>query len=145
MDFIKEWTFSICLTLIVSVIFSMLSPKGSMGKYFKIILSVFIFISFVYPLKNGDININLPEFDTSYLEDENERAYVDLITQSIENTLVDGGYELCSVQSSIDMNSNEIIINKVLIQIPDSYNDADVKSYVYDSLGIVAEVHYVGE
>lgn len=145
MDFIKEWTFNICITLIISVIFSMLSPKGSMGKFFKITLAIFIFLSFIYPFKSTDINLAFPEFNIEEFENGQESAYSNLICASIENQLETGGYASCKAKVSINYSEDEIKINRVSVQIPDTYSDIDVKNYIYDELGIVAEVHYLGE
>lgn len=145
MDFIKEWTFNICITLLISVIFSILSPKGSMGKFFKITLAIFIFLSFIYPFKSADINLIFPEFNIEAFENEQENTYGDLICANIENQLEAGGYSSCKADVSINYSQNEIKINRVSVQIPDTYSDIDVKNYIYDELGIVAEVRYLGE
>ena len=36
MDVVKQWTLNICLTLIGAVILSLVSPRGSMGRFYKI-------------------------------------------------------------------------------------------------------------
>ena len=35
MDVVKQWTLNICLTLIGAVILSLVSPRGSMGRFYK--------------------------------------------------------------------------------------------------------------
>ncbi len=90
MDYIKSWTFCICITLIVSVVFSILSPKGTMGKFYKVIISVFIFISFLYPLTDFDfdgfkIDFN---FNTEY-ENLVESSAKQEIQYSVEKVLTD--------------------------------------------------------
>lgn len=145
MDFLKEWTFNVCITLIISVVFSILSPKGSMGKFFKITLAIFIFLSFVYPLKSADIDFVFPEFNIEEFEDEQENTYSNLICSNIEKSLENGGYPSCRANVSIEYSDEEISIKKVLVQIPDVYSDIEIKNFIYDELGIVAEVHYLGE
>ena len=69
MDFLKNWIFSVCLTLILAVIFSVMTPKGSLGKFYKMIISMFIFVSFLYPVSNAkasDFKIDLPMFNNHY-------------------------------------------------------------------------------
>lgn len=75
MDFLKEWTYTICITLIISVIFSILTPKGNMGRFFKIILATFIFLSFIYPFKSAQIDFTLPEFNISDAQSEQSQTY----------------------------------------------------------------------
>lgn len=40
MDVVKQWTLNICLTLIGAVILSLVSPRGSMGRFYKTVLSL---------------------------------------------------------------------------------------------------------
>lgn len=145
MDFIKEWTFTICITLIISVVFSLLTPKGNMGRFFKIILATFIFLSFIYPLKSEQIDITFPEFDTSEIEAAERETYESAVAAQIEAILEEGGYTSCSVKNNISLKENELYINSIKISIPSSYDKQEVKNYLFDSTGIIAEVYYVGE
>ncbi|MDE6470001.1 MAG: hypothetical protein K2L19_03145 [Eubacterium sp.] len=145
MDFIKEWTFTICITLIISVVFSLLTPKGNMGRFFKIILATFIFLSFIYPLKSDKIDITFPEFNTGEIEAAEREAYESAAEIQIEKILEEGGYTSCSVKNNISLKENEIYINSIKISIPSSYDKQEVKNYLFDSAGIIAEVYYVGE
>lgn len=145
MDFIKEWTYTICITLIVSVIFSVLSPKGNIGKFYKIILSMFIFFSFIIPFANENINISLPEMDNVISEQMQEDSYSAIIKNNVLTSLENGGYSGCVIDAGIRLNDSEISINRLKVYIPDSYDKDIVSNYLYDNLGIVAEVYYIGE
>lgn len=145
MEFIKEWTYTICITLVVSVIFSLLTPKGNMGRFFKIILAAFIFLSFIYPLKNSQIDIEFPQFETGEFENAQSEAYKNTVTAQIADTLEKGGYNSCTVKCDISMKENEICINSVQISIPNLYSIEEIKNYLSESMGIIAEVYYVGE
>lgn len=71
MNLIKEWTFCICSTVIVSVIFSLLAPKGSSGRFYKSVISLFIFISFLFPFTQiGDKKLDF-NLDNINIEAEN--------------------------------------------------------------------------
>ncbi len=145
MEFLKEWTYTICITLVISVVFSILTPKGNMGKFFKIILAAFIFLSFIYPLKSSEIDLSFPEFNISEIEDSQSDAYKNTIDTQVNQTLEKGGYSSCVIKSDIDFKDNEIYIKSITVSIPSDYNKEEVKSYLFDSLGILAEVYYVGE
>lgn len=43
MDFIKSWTFSVCATLLLASVLSLVSPRGGMGRFYKIVISLFVF------------------------------------------------------------------------------------------------------
>lgn len=145
MDFIKEWTLTICITLIISIIFSMITPKGNMGKFFKIILSTFIFLSFIYPLKNNDLDFSFPNFNIESFENQEQESYENLIETQINESLVSAGYNSCIIDAKVEYSNNEINIKKLRISVPDEYNTDDVKNYLFENLGLVAEVYRLGE
>ena len=146
MDYIKSWTFCICITLIVSVVFSILSPKGTMGKFYKVIISVFIFISFLYPLTDFDfdgfkIDFN---FNTEY-ENLVESSAKQEIQYSVEKVLTDNKIYNSSISAEVEQNGDEILINRILVSVTDDYNVEEVKALHLENLGVVAEVKRIGE
>ena len=143
MDFIKQWTLTVSTTLIISIIFSLLTPKGNMGRFYKIILSVFIFISFVYPLTENNFSISPPEFDDTIIVDEQQKSYENIVENTIKNKLNSAGYKNSSVSADISYEDNLITVNKVLIQ--DNYDINEVKSYIKKEMGYNPEVYYLGE
>ncbi len=145
MEFLKEWTLTICITLVISVIFSVLTPKGNMGKFFKIILATFIFLSFIYPFKSDEIDFSFPEFSAEELAQEQKDTYEKTVTAQTLQALESQGYKSCSVKSRISLKDNEILIKSLTITAPDSYNKDEIKKYIFDTLGINAEVYYLGE
>ena len=145
MDFLKEWTYTICITLVISVLFSILTPKGNMGRFFKIILAAFIFLSFIYPLKSSEIDLSFPEFNISDIADSQSAAYKNTIDTQINQTLEEGGYTSCVIKSDIYFRNDEINIKSVTVSIPNGFDKDEVRSYLFDSLGILAEVYYIGE
>ncbi len=84
MDFIKQWTLTISATLIISIVFSLLTPKGNMGRFFKVVLAMFIFVSFIYPIKNADFDFSLPAFDETEFEDS-QRTSGNNLTWTVVN------------------------------------------------------------
>ncbi|MCM1285650.1 MAG: stage III sporulation protein AF [Acetobacter sp.] len=148
MDFIKQWTLNVCMTLITAVIFSVLSPKGNMGKYFKIIISLFITLSFILPFTNQKIDFDF-SLSGIYSELKEQEQYNDTYSSLIENKvksfLKENDYNSCIVECDVNYSNEEITIEEIIIKIPDEYNDAEVKSLVYEKLGFSAKVNYIGE
>lgn len=146
MDFIKNWIFSVCLTLILAVIFSIMTPKGSMGKFYKMIISIFIFISFLYPLTDtraSDFKIDIPSLNNTYsssLEDA-QRNNAEIM---IENKLSERGIN-ADASLEISLNNDELEIKSLTVYIPDSISKNEVREYLLSELGMVAEVKYIGE
>lgn len=145
MDFVKQWTLTVSTTLIISIIFSLLTPKGNMGRFYKIILSVFIFISFVYPLKENNFNISLPEFDDTIIVDEQQKSYENIVENTIKNKLNSAGYKNSSVSADISYEDNLITVNSLKVLIQDNYDINEVKSYIKKETGYNPEVYYLGE
>ncbi len=146
MDYIKSWTFCICITLIVSVIFSILKPKGTMGKFYKVIISVFIFISFLYPLTEfnpADFRINFN------LESEYENLIENTAKAEIENlvkdVLIKNEIYNSSVSAQVQQSGDEMIINRLLVSVTDDYSVEEVKDLIFKNLGMVADVKRIGE
>lgn len=145
MEFIKEWTLNISITLIVSTALSLIAPKNGTGKLFKITLSVFILISFLQPFVNNNVNISFPEFENAYIDEEKAVTYEEVTNAQVKSTLVQGGFDQCTVDCKLSIYGDEIYINKLMISIPDIYNKKEVENYIYDNMGLLAEVYYVGE
>ncbi len=146
MDYIKSWTFCICITLVVSVVFSILSPKGTMGRFYKVIISVFIFISFLYPLTDfsfDDFKIDF-NFNTEY-ENLVENSAKQEIEYSVGKVLTDNEIYNSSISAEVEQNGDEILINRILVSVTDDYNVEDVKALLLENLGVVAEVKRIGE
>lgn len=146
MDYIKSWTFCICITLIVSVIFSILSPKGTMGKFYKVIISVFIFISFLYPLTDFSFDEFKIDFNfNSEYENLVENSAKQEIEYSVGKVLTDNEIYNSSISAEVEQNGDEILINRILVSVTDNYNVEDVKTLLFENLGVVAEVKRIGE
>ncbi len=145
MDFVKEWTFGICITLIVCVVISLLLPSGVTGKYGRAILSLFIFVSFLIPFTDGDISFAFPDMQISDVEEQQEDTYSSLISAKVKSSLENAGYDGVNVDCSVTLVDEEITINSLTVSIPDEYSKDEVKSLIYDSLGLAAEVYYIGE
>ena len=146
MDFIKSWTFCICITLMLSVVFSVLTPKGSMGRFYKIIISMFIFISFLFPLTEFDISDFKFDFDfDSEYSEVLENAAQKQIESSVGSALSESGFKNCAVSARVKEDNGEITVESLLISVPDGYSTKEVKDLLFDKLGVVAEVKRIGD
>lgn len=146
MNFIKNWMFSVCLTLILAVIFSVMTPKGSMGKFYKTIISMFIFFSFLYPLSDAkavDFKIDIPLLNNAYSTslEESGKNNAEIL---IENKLRKLGIN-ADASAEVSLNNNELEIKSLTVYIPDSSSKIEVQGYLLSELGMAAEVKYIGE
>lgn len=147
MSLLKDWTACICVTLVVAVIFSLLMPKGKMSSFYKMIISLFVFLSFIYPLKNTSFDLKpiQSSFDYQQVESSNEKMLNTMIETQISTLLLDNKIENSSVIANVIQNENEIEIKSVSIAISENYDIEEVKSIVFENLGINAEVHKLGD
>lgn len=145
MDFIKNWVFCICITIIVSVIFSLVSPKGSMGRFYKIIISLFIFISFIFPFADFDIDEFKVDFnlESEYKNTAESTAEIE-VEQLVKNELEKNGIRNASVLCNVTLQNDEFYIDYVKIYVSKDYNCDEVKDIIYNTLGIISEVECSG-
>ncbi len=148
MDFLKQWTFCVCLTLIISVIFSLLTPKGKMGNFYKIIISLFIFISFLYPLR--DFQFRDIDFSQVLLESDvkenSEKSAQTMINNQVKNTLKKNSIEGANVKSRVKIDDDNLItIESVEVAVADEYDLDLVENIIFDSLSINAKVIHIGQ
>ena len=148
MNLIKEWTFCICSTVIVSVIFSLLAPKGGSGRFYKSVISLFIFISFLFPFTQiGDKKLDF-NLDNINIETENNTNSIaegvvksEIITLLESSSVYSAGVN-CS--SSVNAN-NEIVLNSVTVSVADEYDCDTVRQLIYDELSLNVRVIHIGE
>lgn len=133
---------------VFSVRFSLLLPKGSQGKVGKIVITVFIMISFILPFErpNG-FNFDIDEYESiSNVEiDSKEETYSDLIKSNIEKALADADYKNSKVKVTVKLKDDELYIQSADIYILDDYDSKEVKDFLFEKLGINAKVYYIGE
>lgn len=153
MEFIKTWTLSICITVLLATVFSLLVPKSSMGKTMKIIIAVFIFVSFILPVARFDLsNINnkssVKSQSSDTLQDYSE-INVELAKKSLKktilNTLEENEIYNAQVNITATMKDNEITVEKISVSVPSEYNAETVSKIIEEKLGINAEIILNGE
>lgn len=147
MDFLKQWTICVCITLIVAIILSLLTPNSSMGRFYKMLISIFIFLSFVYPFAEFDFSSLNYDFETSYDELENslnETTQI-MIKNSVLTVLKDNNIIGSTVDIDTYVADDLVCVNKILITVPDEYNKQTVENIVFENLSLNAEVVHIGE
>lgn len=142
MDFVRQWTVFVCITVLICVVFSFLTPNSNMGKFYRMIISVFIFLSFLYPFTKADISfkpVQIKEYNTNSIYDDYVESQISAL---LNNNSVIGADILCT--SSINKN-NEIVIEDVVVAVSDEYDVKDVGALIFDNLGIRARVVHIGQ
>lgn len=142
MDFFKQWTIFVCMTVLMCVVFSFLTPKGSMGRFYKMIISLFIFLSFLYPFSQSKINFSLPQIETINTYSIND----EMIESQIKTCLTENNIIGANVNCRSRINSdNEIVVEKVVVSVSDDYDTTTVQKLIFENLSINAEVVHIGQ
>ena len=142
MDFVRQWTVFVCITVLICVVLSFLTPNGNMGRFYRMIISVFIFLSFLYPFTQSDISfkpVQIKEYNTNSIYDDYVESQISALLNS--NSVI-GADILCT--SSINKN-NEIVLEDVVVAVSDEYDVKDVDALIFDNLGIRARVVHIGQ
>lgn len=147
MGFLKSYTYTVCISLMAITVFSVLVPSGNIKRIVKAVLSVMIMLAFILPLRDVHISKNIFDFDiiSEQASDTEEEALEIIICENIKNKLIEADYNNCGVTVKIKRNSDETQIKSVNITITDKYNADEIRSYIFNELGLNAEVNYIGE
>ena len=148
MDFVKQWTFCVCITVVVSVIFSLLTPKGNMGRFYKLIISLFIFVSFLYPF--GKFNYARFDFSKLSISSEIENNTNSIANQVIENKIVSlleaNQIYASSAKCFSSVNQNgEVQVDNITVSVAQEYDVTEVKNIIFEKLSLNVKVIHVGE
>lgn len=146
MDTVKQWTLNICLTLIGAVILSLVSPGGSMGRFYKTVLSLFIIAGFLLPITGGEKADFSAYFSgaTTQVADANS-VYESQIESRVRQTLTAAGYRNCSVQATVQIKEQEIYIKKLVVSVPGDTDREAVAALLKAQLGLQPTVKGLGE
>lgn len=140
-EWLKNWTNSIIVAVIIAVIFELIIPNGNNKKYIKMVINLYVLFVILNPLiskftsLNG-IDINTKDYE-KYFKGENvieTSASLNsekLINSTAEKTLKDNiksklkeqGYNVISISIDIDNNSGEIKKLKLSIKKEEGKKD----------------------
>lgn len=148
MDYIKQWCFYICVTVIICAVFSFMSPKGNMSKLYKSVISLFILASFLYPLtQNFDFHFDFPQLeDYSYAYDNTNSIANQSLKATISSFLESNDISGFVVDCNTSVNeNNEITVESVQIAVGAEYDCDYIKQLVFDGLNINVSVIHNGQ
>ena len=140
---------TVYLTMTLAVILSLFAPQGRMNRFYKMLLSLFVFVSFIYPFRD----FKLPDFDaqdyfpeTAVAAQQSARGEA-VVSQQVSEVLKESGIVGASVSSraDYDIGSGELRLLSVEVAVPDAYRTDEVQALLLAQLGINARVIHVGD
>ncbi|MDK2802472.1 MAG: stage III sporulation protein AF [Oscillospiraceae bacterium] len=159
MNFLKEWAFSIFITVLIITIFSMIIPKGQLDKVMKFSLSLFFLVALVTPFvsKISSINFGFKDeievntqkmYKNDILEKSNE-DFISLteknISNNIGNILKQNNINPKKITTNININDNtSISINNLVILLDkkDINLEQKVKEVILKEVLYEPEIEY---
>ena len=130
-EWLKSWTNSIIVAVIIAVIFELIIPNGNNKKYIKMVINLYVLYVIINPLISkftglNEIEINAKDYE-KYFKGENViETSVSLnsdklinstaeitLKNNITNKLKENGYNVTNISINIDKESGQI--NKVKI------------------------------
>ncbi len=158
MDWIREWAFSICITLIAISLFSMLMPKGSMEKTAKFTISLFFLSCLIGPFifnppsfslftnfSNKNIKDNLNYEIVKTVHNQVVVSIENVIRKNITETLKKNNINIKKIEININISDdNSILINRIDIFLDSSYKmmDNQIRNIIKKEVEIEPSIIY---
>ncbi len=146
---IKQWGIYICVTLIITLIFSMLIPNKELNSPIKFIIGIFMITSLAIPVYPQTSKIDISA-NTQIQTDYREKIQTSLnnrieqnITELIQNELQKNGLIINNIKIIINNSDNTCIsINKLIIYINQEIKSKgdDIKKIVNNLVAFVPEI-----
>lgn len=150
---------TICITLVITGIFSILVPNTTMEKTLKFAVSLFFISSLILPFTQGDLDFSFSDFSIEQTEVKNEaletsmqNSFTAITQKKIENQLLTK-LELeglpakkITVRINIDAD-NSITISKLSVTLAEEYREkqGDVVALTQKETGVSPDVSYIQE
>lgn len=161
MNWIREWAFSICITLIAISLFSMLMPKGSMEKTVKFTISLFFLSCLIGPFIFNPPSFSLfTNFSNKNIKDslnyEIVKTVHNQVLVSIENIIRRNitqflkknninNINIKKIEININISDdNSILINRIDIFLDSSYKmmDNQIRNIIKKEVEIEPSIIY---
>lgn len=152
MDTVRSIGASICITLAVTGIFSMLMPSRTMEKVIRFAVGLFFLSSLILPFTTGDFSVDLtiPEWEeslqTKQLTDQVKNSTVTVSQQKVErlaeSLLKAEGITPQKVTATINIEEdNSITITKlsIVLRLEDIFQKQKASDCLENQMGIVPE------
>lgn len=158
MQFVNNFSMSVCIIAILSSIFEFLSPAGNMKKIMQFVIAIFVIFSLSFPILNGvnNFNLNLLNITQSSENSEINSSINDLyiktseekINKLVDKTLRENEISAENIETNMDINEDgSIDINIITIYLNKTEKDKSLKakSIVKNQLNLNCEIKISGE
>ena len=143
---IKTWTESIIIAVIISIIIEMLLPDGKNKKYIKVVSGIYILYTIINPFFGSNINLEKIDFGiqltnntiSSNSSDTIAETYISSLEEYFKEKIVELGYEVKDIK--IICNFDYSIILSIAIKMKSLNYDVDsIKNLILQEYQIDAD------
>ncbi|MBP3463402.1 MAG: stage III sporulation protein AF [Clostridia bacterium] len=142
LDFLVSWAEQLIIALVIIIIIEMILPSGNnYKKYIKVILGIFLLYTIISPIISKKLNnFEFKEvISNAYIDNTTEPRNIINYNKQIEETykikfeenlndfLKENGYEICDLKQDIKYENEEIIINKLELEIKEYTSEETIK------------------
>ncbi len=131
-EWLKNWTNSIIVAVIIAVIFELIIPNGNNKKYIKMVINLYVLFVILNPLISKFTNLNGIDINTKdyerYFKGENvietsvslnsenliNNTAEKAVKENIKSKLKENGYNVTSISINIDKESGQINQVKIM-------------------------------
>lgn len=158
MDWIKNWSESIVISIIIATIVEMLLPNNTSKKYIKIVVGVFVVYNIIYPIistfttenieQSLDVNEIIQASSSSVsgynninqsTESSIKKIYVQNLEKNLATSLKNKGYDVGNLTIKVS-NDDSYNIEKIDLQVNGKIQNNQEEKEVYS---IVDTIKYV--
>ena len=151
-EWLKDWTNSIIVAVIIAVIFELIIPNGNNKKYIKMVINLYVLFVILNPVitkftnLNG-ININTKDYEIYFENEDTIQTNASLnseklinstaektLKDSIKNKLKEQGYKAEIISINIDNSSGKV--KKIKLEAKKEDPNKDNSEYNKKSLNI---------
>lgn len=149
MEAIRSMGVNICITLVITVIFTMLVPSNKLDKILKFSISLFFLASLISPFFNSKLDFHIDMKDvviSSQQKNLNQKAdeqFFQMATKnlevSIEKLLIKKGIKINKIKIFVNNSSdNSIFISKVIVSLNKANEkyESQIKQIIKEEVGV---------
>ena len=153
-SFLSNWIEQIAIAVIIASIFEMILPKGTINKYVKMVLGIYVVFNIISPFVDSDalysfnvssiedysesLNINKSSVNQDSMDRRLEDLYIEQIETNIINKVDELGYvaEKCDVEAELDSSKPNSGINRIDLVLREKQNENDVRKVQVNEISI---------
>lgn len=150
MDTIRLWVTGLVAAAIIGAVVLALTPSGGAEKAVKTIVSVFLISSMLLPFVKGEgisLDFDIENQTSAYVNSEDimdtvSQQFEKKLIASVENILWQNGIQTHSVSIDININGEEISVERVRVVLKKESADkvGEAKAFLEQELSVSADV-----